>query len=387
MSEKLKKLTGKNPRDFEPVAYSLINEPDEELFKELVSRDDFLFDFVKQNVVLRMAKVCNKTNYLNLFKFLKYYSPSYEEFIVSTLAKFANEDLTDRMLALFEDGNEDEKTYCATFFSYVKDPLAIEFLKENSYSENHSLSANCASTLAVFEERSSYNDAIQKLESDDDFEVLEGVKFLVSYGDRKALENIICAMKKSPLAENIATELPYLKPLSEILKDDFESGLYILNLIIGGLGEVSSLSQVFDFQLYENFESILNNEKASTVLLHACDKFETLTENDEYLYDEQKDVKQEVFDIKNLLLNNLNIENLKTMSDKELTQDSPFVFTALEYTSNSEKVRQLLNSNNQTLILKALEVLKKLENLTQTDKETALKNTTNNDIKKIIEAI
>ena len=28
MSDKLKKLTGKNPNDFEPVAYSLINNPD-----------------------------------------------------------------------------------------------------------------------------------------------------------------------------------------------------------------------------------------------------------------------------------------------------------------------------------------------------------------------
>ena len=52
MSDKLKKLTGKNPKDFEPVAYSLINNNDTELFSELVSKDDFLFDFVKQNVAL-----------------------------------------------------------------------------------------------------------------------------------------------------------------------------------------------------------------------------------------------------------------------------------------------------------------------------------------------
>ena len=48
MSDKLKKLTGKNPNDFEPVAYSLINNPDVDLFCELVEKDDFLFDFVNK---------------------------------------------------------------------------------------------------------------------------------------------------------------------------------------------------------------------------------------------------------------------------------------------------------------------------------------------------
>ena len=50
MSDNLKKLTGKNPKDFESVAYNLINNSDVELFKELVEKEDFLFDFVKKNV-------------------------------------------------------------------------------------------------------------------------------------------------------------------------------------------------------------------------------------------------------------------------------------------------------------------------------------------------
>ena len=62
-SDRLKKLTGKNPRDFEPVAFDVINKPDIELFKELVDNDDFLFDFVKQNVAKRLVKNCNEKNY------------------------------------------------------------------------------------------------------------------------------------------------------------------------------------------------------------------------------------------------------------------------------------------------------------------------------------
>ena len=120
MKDKLKMLTGKNPKDFEPVASDVINNSNTELFSLLVEKDDFLFDFVKENVANRLAKYCNSSNYRNLINFLKFYSPSYEEFIVSNLAKYADEDLTDTMLELFDIGTNEEKTYCAKFFSYIQ---------------------------------------------------------------------------------------------------------------------------------------------------------------------------------------------------------------------------------------------------------------------------
>ena len=162
MSDNLKKLTGKNPADYEPIAYNLINIPDVDLFKELVDKDDFLFDFIKENVSKRLEKVCNQSNYKNLLEFLKFYSPSYEEFIVSTLAKYATEDLTDTMLEIFVNGNDDEKTYCAKYFSYIQDPQALDLLKKYAYSDNNYLSANCAFTLAKFNNQEIYNDAIEK---------------------------------------------------------------------------------------------------------------------------------------------------------------------------------------------------------------------------------
>lgn len=389
MSDKLKKLTGKNPKDFEPVAYSLINNNDTELFSELVSKDDFLFDFVKQNVASRLEKVCNAKNYLNLLNFLKFYSPSYEEFIVSTLAKYANEDLTDKMLELFENGTEDEKTYCAKFFSYIQDPLAIDLLKLNAYSENSSLSSNCASTLAILGDTESYNEALNKLNSNDDFEKLDAVKFLVSYGDKKAVTNIIDTIKSSNLSENIAGELLYLVDLFELLNTNKTDGLFVLNNIINGLGEILGVSQTLDFQLYDVFDYLLNNTltpETAVVLINAKDKFETLTENDEYLFDETKDVKQEIYDIKNLL-NSAKLQNIDNSINEQLTENSLFVFTAIELSSNIERIKQLLNSKNQTLVLKALEKLKELNSLTTENKETALSHISDENIKNIIQAI
>ena len=389
MSENLKKLTGKNPKDFEPVAYSLINTPDVDLFKELVDKEDYLYDFIKQNVSKRLEKVCNKDNYRNLLQLLKYYSPSYEDFIISVLVKYANEDLTDSMLDLIENGTDDEKTYCAKYFSFIKDPLAIEYLKDHVYSENSYLSSNSISALSSFGERGIYNEAIAKLKSDDEFEQLSGAKFLVSYGDKSACDAIIEAVKTSSFGEHIASELPYLMPLKEIIESDKTNGLFILNNIINGLGEVSALSQVFDFGLYEIFENLIKGSITSeiaVVLLNAIDKFETLTENDEYLFDETKDTKQEIFDIKNLL-SELNQDELIELADNELKSNSLFVFNAIEFSQNIQKIKKLLNSDNQTLVLKTVEILKKHGILTTEDKNIALEKVSNENIKNIILAI
>ena len=389
MSDKLKKLTGKNPKDFEPVAYELINAPDVELFAELVSQDDFLFDFVKQNVAKRLSKVCNESNYLNLLKFIKYYSPDYEDFIISNLVEYADEDLTDRMLEIFENGSENEKIYCAKFFAYIQDPLALDLLKKNAYSENSYLSGNCASTLAILGDKDSFNSAIKMLDNEDNFKVLAAVRFLIAYGNKEALSDIIKAMKNSSFSENIAGEIPYLYDLLSLYEFNREDCLYTLNLIINGLGEILGLSSVFDFQLYDIFEMLIKNNPDSisaVVVLNAQDKFNTLTENDEYLFDETKDTKQEVLDIKNLL-NTINKKELNSLSEKELNENSLFVYTALDFTKNTNKVRKLLTSENQTLVLRALEILKKLGSISDEDRKTAFNSVSNENIKNVIMAI
>ncbi len=56
----IKKLTGKNPSEYENVAKSLVDNSDVELFAKLVKQDDFLFDFIKENVAKRIQSACNK---------------------------------------------------------------------------------------------------------------------------------------------------------------------------------------------------------------------------------------------------------------------------------------------------------------------------------------
>ena len=389
MNEKLKKLTGKNKNDYERIAAEIVNNADTALFKELVENDGYLFDFVKQNVAQRLAAACNETNYHNLLKFFDYYSPYYDDFIVSTLARYADEDLTDEILDMFENGTTAQKTYCAKFFSYIQDPLALELLRENSYTEDESLNANSAATLGIFQDEMSYNNAIRKLQNEDEFEKLSAVKFLVIYGDKKALPELLNAMKISTMAENIAGEIPYLETIFEILDDHYEDGLLVLNHIVNGLGEIIGLSSVFDYELYDVFERIIrnsNDSKAAVVLLNAQEKFAILTENDEYLFDEDKNTKNEINDIKKLL-SSINIKNLKPLVLQELNETSPFVYTALDFADDVFAIRELLKCSNQTIILKTAEVLKKLNNLDEPTKTVALLKVSDENIKSIIRAL
>lgn len=86
-----------------------------------------MFDFVKNNVAQRIANEINETNYKNLIEFLKYYSPYYEDVIVSSLVKYADEDLTDLMLERFENGTVEEKIYAQNILRKFRIRLRMNF--------------------------------------------------------------------------------------------------------------------------------------------------------------------------------------------------------------------------------------------------------------------
>lgn len=399
-NEYVKKLIGKNPKDFEFAAAHIINNCDVEAFKALVEQSDFLFDFIKKNVEKRLANVVTNYNYKNLLCFLKIHSPDYENFIVSTLVKYADEDLTDEMLELLENGSDDEKAYAAKYFSYINDSLSIDLLRKYSYSESDALSLNCAEALSAMNDEYSYNLAVQKINSGDEFEKLSAVRFLTSYSDRRALEIVFEAMKTSSMPENIAAEIPYLQSLLALLDTHKGDTVLALNHIVNGLGEIISLAQVFVFQLFEVFEKLIsmqteeNDSKIALVLLNAKMKFEQLTENDEYIFDEDKSIKEEVHEIKKLLDSQAQDFWIgqKTLFQNELNSDSNFIFSALELVQELslndvfEKLKELLNSSSQTIILKTLEVIKSLNRLGEIEENKVLEKISDENIKLIIQS-
>ncbi len=403
MSEEIvKKLTGKNPKDFEYAAAHIIDNSDVNAFCILVEKSNFLFDFIKHNVAKRLAAAINETNYLNLLSFLAAYCGDYEDVIVDALTKYADEDLTDKMLELLENGSDSQKAYCAKYFSVINDTLAIDLLRKHSYSDFDPLAMNCAVALSEMKDEFSYNQAIQKLDSNDEFEKLSAVRFLVSYNDSKAIENIFKTMKTSSMPENIASEISYLQSFLEFFDTDLKyDTILAVNHIINGLGEIVSLCQIFDFQLYDILERLIElqkdekSPKIAIVLLNAKIKFEQLTENDEYIFDEDKETKNEIFEIKTLLNSQMelfwNIQ--KDLVLNELDQWSDFIFPALELVQELnmhqafDELRSLLSSTNQTIILKTVEVIKSLGKLEKINIEDVLSKITDENIKNVIKAL
>lgn len=388
--DKIKQLTGKNQNEYESVAQEIIDNGDISLFEELVSKDDFLFDFVKSNVAQRLEKACNISNYKNLLKFLNIYSPYYEDFITSTLAQYGNSEITDIMLEKLNSGTLSEKTYAAGYFSYVKDDRALPLLKDYAFSDETSLSENCARALAKLDNNDSFELAINKLKSDDDFEQMTAASFLVAYQDKRALEPLFEAMKNSKMSENIAELIPYLMPLPDMLQTDYnDDAILTFCYIINGLVELVPVSQVIDFRFYEFLERLLKSSPsgASAVALFlAKEKFNMITENEEYLFDEDKNTKNEVNDIKNLL-NNANLYPLTSFLYEELYEESDFIFFVLDIVRDEDSLVSLLSGENQTVIIKVMELLKSQNLLKEEYKKIALSKINDENLKIVANAL
>ena len=386
----IKNLTGKDPKGYEPVAFRIINTPDIELFKELVAKDDYLFDFVKRNVAQRLANACTKDNYKNLFKFLEIYSPYYDEFISSTLAQYADDETIKFMLNILNNGTESEQTYAASFFSYIENKDTLIPLRKYAYSENTDLAGNSARALSKLNDRYSYSVAIEKLKSDDDFETYAAVKFLVNYQDTEAIPELFNSMKKSGMAENIAAEIPFLSPLISMLNTEYnDEAILAFCYILSGLVELIPISHIIDYDFYCMIDKMMKSSPSGPIavaLMLAKEKFNLFVENEEYLFDEDKNTKNEVNDI-NILLNSIDMNKYNSFLFEELYEDSDFIYFALDLTKDIDSLVSLLDGKNQTVILKSMSVLKALGQLTPEYKQVGLDNITDNNIKSVAVAL
>ena len=400
----VKDLTAKDEQKAFHAAQEIINNADVEAFQLLAQKSDFLFDFVKNNVNKRLLKAVNENNYRNLFKFLNVYSPDFEDTIVSSFAKYANEDLTDEILELFEKGTDNEKAYCAKYFSYIPDTIAADILTNYAFSDNEAISFNSAKALGAMKIKEAYDKAIELLNSDDEFTVLKAVKFLIAYEDKSAVKALLKAMEKSSMSENIAGEIPYLQSLLELLEDDITSALTCIDNILSGLGEILPLNQIFYFEMFDVLSYLISynaqnkNPQASVVLLKALSKFEMLNENDEYTFDEDKNTKQEISEIYDILKKQQEYfwNAQKKLAVLEISEDNTSdgrIISALrvisEYnlTTAEENIKTLLNSQNEILICEAVSALKQINKLDNINKESILSKVTDENKKAIINSM
>ena len=397
----VKNLTSKDEKAALKSAQFLLNSGNIEMFNTLLKKSEFLFDFVKQNVNKRLTKALTETNYKNLFKFLDNYSPDYEDFIASSFAKYANEDLTDEILELLQNGTENQKTYAAKYFSYIPDTIAADNLLEYAFSDNEPLAFNSAQALGKMENKESYEKALSMLKDDDDFKKLDAVKFLVAYGNRDAVLPILESLSTSSMPENIAGELPFLEPLPEIMKTK-PKGIVLpcIHNILSGLTEILPLSQVFDFELYDVLAFLIEKNKTekdshiAVILLKALAQFSTICEIESYTFDEDKNTKQELNAIYELLKNQPESfwNEQKNLILKELELEKSRILPALQIISElklteaCKNLKNLLNSNDEIILCETISTIKSIGKLDENEisKEKVLNKIHSENIKAII---
>lgn len=401
----VKDLTAKDEQKAFCAAQKIINKTNTEAFKLLADKSEFLFDFVKNNVCKRLNKAINQNNYRNLFAFLKIYCPDFEDVIIGSLAKFANEEMTDEMLELLEQGSDEEKAYAAKYFSYIPDTIAIDDLIQYAFEDNEALAFNAAKALGAMNADIAYQKAIELLNSDDEFTVLKAVKFLVAYENKNAVEPILKAMEHSSMSENIAGEIPYIQSIMELLTtyDDKSLVLLCVDNILSGLGEILPLNQIFCFELFEVLSFLIEyniknkDSQAAAILLKALSKFEMLNENEEYTFDEDKNTKQEINEIYNLLKNqqeyfwnaqkNLVKNELNPSLPNYRTSSALRVIAEYNLTQAADEVKSLLNSENEILLCEAVIALKNLNMLDGINKDEIIGKVKDENKKALIQSL
>ena len=385
----IKKLTGKNPSEYEMVAKSLVDNSDVELFAKLVKQDDFLFDFIKENVAKRIQQACTKENYLNLLNFLEHYSSSYDIMIARVLYSFSGDELLPEIKEYYLNGSESAKAYAVKYFSFVTPERLQELLPllcQTALSNYEPLAMNSIEVLSILKDEQSLNEALIRLDSEDEFVQYEAVKFLVAYQAKGALDKIIETMKKSSFSENIASEILYLVSAEELLEKDFDSAILVLCNIINAIPEILPPSAVCDYGLFDVLERLPLTSTSAVLFRLAKDKFEELTSNDEYLFDSDKNTKDEINAL-NSFLQKYNNHKLESLFYDELYEESDFVFFAVDYVDEIAELEALIDSDNETLLLKILTLLKEKGKLAQSHKDSVLSKIESLDIKNIIEVL
>lgn len=380
----LNDLISKDNSAAKEAAIKLLAEKDVESFKILNSKSEFLFDFIKEKILKNLIGAVNSKNCLNLFEFLKVYSPDFKGFILHPLVQFKTPEIEDKMLNFLCSGSDEEKTYATEFFTILADKTKYEKIKANLNADFEPLKIASINYLSNLGFRLEFEESLKILEdnSKDNFEKLTQVEFLAYFGDKKAFEPIYNYFINEDNSYTIANFLLDLKPFSTLIEENKEDEiLNILSSIILNFPDSITFEEI-NYYINEGlFEFLLESENnlSALILFYLKNKTELILEDENYSIDLTKENKKEaniinsklnnaiqIFDKKETLtlgLNSINyfenILSLEIIKEENIEIIEP-IYNLLEKTTNNEIIMDILyclqnqNKLNETLINKIL---------------------------------
>ncbi len=406
-------LTSKDKEVALAAAKHIIDKPDMEAWKCFVENSDNIFDFIKQNIAKHFAQVIDENNYKNLFQFFKIHSFDWDECFVQILLRFsyANEELTEKMLDMIQNGSEDEKAYAAKYFSFIPNEQANYYLF-NAYAINYEpLKYNAAKALGDAGDVYSYEYFTNKLSSSDDWEKIDAAQFLQWYGNKKAYVAMLRSMSDSSMPEHIAGSVAMLDSLSKHFVSS-EKNIRDLSLdcyqhLIDSLAEIWPLSTIIDFEIDSCVETLIGliNENAdkqitsryAALLLQTKHQFETFFYNDEYKFNEDKTTISAMENILELLNEGSEAfwQDCKVHLGAELQQEnSARISFALEVIANFNlieyipEIKSMLQADySEEVIYELLLTLDKFADFANINKYSILNKVQDYNLKALIEKL
>lgn len=394
-SNLFKNIISKDINQSQNAIKNLIKSRDLKGFEEIVSKADYIFPFVKEKIINNFVKLINKEDLKTIFEFSKIYSLDFEDMIVKSWSKFADEDLTDRILELFDEGTIEQKAYCAKYFSYIKDNLSIELLNKYSFSDFEPLKINCAIALSGFGEKKIFNNFVDKIKnSDNEFEKLECFKFLCAYNTKDSIEIVIENFCKSPFKTNIVT---YLLDFCDIdaLKQYFDIQVIskIFNILLEGYPEDISLDTIEYYRIYDFIDLLEKNPNSYTNNLLAIAKvnFSEYADNESYNFELDKNLKNELKQIVEKLdkikFDFSYMEESLNPENEEYFKTALNVIKEYNLSDTSNKLSKLIQQNIpldiKALIAQTLKAMNRQDLITK----EAVDNIQNENVKALIESL
>lgn len=392
------------------AAQRIINNADLDAWICLIENSDYILDFIKRNAAQKLFYACNANNVSNLFEFLDYHSPDFDEFIASALVEYGNQEIEEEMLAILKNGTNQQKAYAAKFFCLIQKAEVSALLFETSQSDYKPLADNSAMALGEMKDQYSYQYYLDLLESDDEWKILNAAQFLSLYNNKEALLPMLRAMSKSTMSEHIAGEIASFEKLPSLFRDQNkeiqEMALECFDNILSGLVEVWPLSVCFNFEVKACIQTLLEDlqqgsdlsSKYSQLLLKAKNRIELFYENDEYKYDEDKNTLAELEDICALLnsypesfweaqIDNLFEEIENGSKKRKIAALNLFATLNIDYASK-ELIRFLEKCDDENIICETIITLSTIGGIGSIqNKENILQKINNENLKAIAENI
>lgn len=394
-TQRAKNLISKDAELSKKTASEILNNCDIETFKTLCDNSSHIFDFIIDKIVKNLTNATNHENIKTTFEFAKIYNERLGDFIVKSWLRLANEDLTDELLEIFENGTLDQKIYTARYFEKINDPPALDLLNKYAYSENEYLSQACACALSSFGDNTLRNQVIESLkDKNDDFKRYFSLKFLINYGKNEDLPIIIAETLCSPFGANLAADILYKYSLDELCNlTTFEDSLGVFDEIVSAYPEDIPLDTICDFNIYDFLNKLFENKNepfVNRILADLKNIFELICEGNIYTYDLNKDSLLEIKNINNRLKAFNPDENLIT---QELEKTPKRILRALNTLSSiatdtsAQKIKILCEkTDNSAVLCECAKIAKILNRQDMIKKEEILKKIAGENARALFES-